>query len=194
MFEIVTYGDSPVTLDDLKTHLKIPTTFTTLDAYFTKLLKACTLYGEKYTAREFRANTWKYLADEFPYQAFVLRRSPVASVTSITYLQSDNVTVGTVTASDYYLINKQQHAEIWRDDDTDWPVDVSTRKQSVIVEFVTELYAKASDTIEQAIKEHATMMYYNRGECEDCSASAVKEGAKRYGIDKYYDQFRVSRV
>ena len=80
---------SPVTKDAMKAYLKV--TNTKDDLIIQSMIDACTKWGEKYTGRDFRAITWKLLLDCFPASTrILLKRDPVASVTSIIHLVDDS--------------------------------------------------------------------------------------------------------
>ena len=63
VYELKTQGIVPLSLADMKTYLKV--TSTSDDALITTLLAAATSWGELYTAREFRVNTWLLFLNEF---------------------------------------------------------------------------------------------------------------------------------
>ena len=175
---------SPVTKKDMKAYLKV--TNTKDDDLIQSMIDACTKWGEKYTGRDFRAITWKLLLDCFPASTrILLKRDPVATITSIKHLVDDVLT--TVDSSIYYLKKNTQNSEILLLEDQDWPTDTDNREQSITVEFVTTGYV-CQDNIINAIKQHVAYMYYNRGDCDTDSS------AKQSGVRLIYGQFRITRV
>ena len=82
IYELVSFGTSPVSLDKMKTFLKI--TNDSEDDLIKALIDSATQWGEKYTGREFRANKWNRrdsflgfellgAGDEFVHAAVALR-------------------------------------------------------------------------------------------------------------------------
>jgi len=154
------------------------------DAMINLLIDSATEFGEKYTGREFRANTWKLLLDLFG-DRITLNRNPVASIATVKHLVSDSLV--TVASSVYYLKDGVQCAEILLKENQAWPTDTDDREQAIEIIFVTEAY-RSDKNIDIAILEHVAFMYSNRGDC------TVKDSAKSSGATSFYDQFRISRV
>jgi len=195
----------------MKSFLKVTTT--TEDTLIQALIDSATEWGEKYTGREFRANTWELLLDafsdfgnsseRFQYQyvssnlaygcgrfateRIELKRDPVDTITDIMYLNDASGT-STVSVADYYLKKLTQSSEILLFDDKDWPTDVAEREQAITVLFVTKAY-RCLNEIQNAIKLHVSNLYTNRGDC-----SCTELNAKESGATLFYDQFRISRV
>ncbi len=208
VYELISFGVSPVTLADMKTFLKI--TNTAEDTLLQTFIDSATQWGEKYTGREFRANQWELLLDSFSdfgnsskqfhveyegislFQAAIeterieLKRDPVDIVNSITHL-IDAAPV-TVTNTDYYLKKLTQSSEILLFDDKDWPTDTDDREQAIKVTFTTKAYRCLSEII-NAIKLHVSNLYTNRGDCPDSDNSGKESGATMF-----YDQFRIQRI
>ena len=184
VYELIAKGAVPVSLDDMKAYMKV--TSSADDDLITMMLNAATIWGENYTGREFRANTWALLLDEFS-DRICLRRDPVASITSVEYLVLDVLT--TIVNTTYYLKKNVQNSEVLLSEDQDWPDDLDDREQSIAITFVTESYRYCSDSIMNGIKRHVAWWYANRGDCSECS-----DAAKQSSVQLIYDQFRISRV
>ena len=215
IYQLSSFGPSPVTLEDMKTYLKV--TSTVEDILIQTLIDSATEFGEKYTGREFRANTWELLLDAFSdfdnsserfqhehignhasvgvhsghFVRFTdrieLKRDPVDTVTSITYLDDAGGT-STVPDVDFYLKKNTQSSEILLFDDKNFPTDIAEREQAISVLFVTKAY-RCINEIVNSIKLHVSNLYTNRGDCKDSKEAAVDSGAVLF-----YDQFRISRV
>lgn len=183
-YDLTSAGADPVSLADMKLYLK-KSSDTTDDTLITALITAAVWYGEKYTGREFRANTWKLLRDAFATR-MTLNRSPVDTITAVKYLKAGSLV--TVSNTVYYLKELTQCVEILLDTDQEWPTDEDEREQVIEIIFVTKAYARAAELINAAIKMHVAYMYYNRGDCTDAEAG-LKSGA-----DHSYNTFRISRV
>ena len=184
VYELIGKGAVPVSLDDMKAYMKV--TSDADDDLITMMLNAATVWGENYTGREFRANTWTQLLDEFS-DRICIRRDPVKSITSVEYLVADVLT--TITNLTYYLKKNVQNSEILLAEDEDWPGDLDDREQGIKITFVTESYRYCSDSIMNGVKRHVAWWYANRGDCSDCD-----NAAKQSSVQLIYDQFRISRV
>lgn len=79
-------SEEPLTLDEAKAHLRVESTDD--DALITALIVAAREQAESITARALCTQTWELVLDAFP-EACVLRHSPVQSVTSVDYLDTD---------------------------------------------------------------------------------------------------------
>ena len=212
VYQIDTFGSAPVTLAEMKSFLKV--TSTADDTLIQALINSATEWGEKYTGREFRANTWDLLLDafsdigntskrfqveherfhshnyvnsDFETERIELKRDPVDTITSIIYL-NDTGGSTTVPSTDYYLKKLTQSSEILLLEDKNWPTDVLNREQTITVKFVTKSY-RCTNEIRDAIRLHVSNLYTNRGDCPDSKNAAIDSGAIMI-----YDQFRISRV
>lgn len=186
-YTLTTPGTSPLTLDDAKDWMKVDVT--TDDALIQSLIDAATEWGQKYTTRDFSANTWTML-DDFFTDPIELRRSPVASITSVKHLVSDVLT--TVSADVYYLKKKTQFSEILTNTDESWPTNTDDREQAIEVVFVSGPVA-CQDQVITALARHVAFMYQNRGDCE-CAATQVEDAAGASGAKQLYDLLRIPRI
>lgn len=183
LYVLKTPGTVPVDVAVMKAYMKVTTTAD--DGLITSMLSAATTWGENYTGREFRANTWTLLTDVFADRV-CLDRAPVATITTVKYLVDTVLT--TIANTVYYLKKNLQFAEILLQEDQSWPTDLDDREHGIEIEFVTESY-RDIDAIATAIKRHVSYWYSNRGDCSDCKTAA--EGS---GVAMIYDQFRIDRV
>ena len=189
-YELQSAGADPVSLADMKLHLKA-TSSTTDDALITALILAATEHGEMYSGREFKANTWKLFLDTFS-NPMVLKRSPVDTITSVKYLVSDVLT--TVASSVYYLKQLTQGAEILLNDGQDWPTDEDDREQVIEIEFVTKAYVRGAALIDLGIKRHVQYVYMNRGDCEGDVVGSIFNTGEKSGANTTYGNFRILRI
>lgn len=188
-YDLTSAGSDPVSLADMKTYLKVPGSAD--DTLITALITVATEYGEKYTGREFRANTWKLLLDAFSTR-IVLNRMPVDSITSVKYLKATVLTA--VVDSTYYLKELVSCAQILLNVDKEWPTDIDEREQGVEIIFDTKKYTRSDKMIDLAIKTHVAYVYYNRGDCPSDAPGAIFATGKKSGADSLYNTFRISRV
>lgn len=81
----------PISLAEARLHLRIDESVTNEDALVQSLVTATRQWGENFTGRAFITQTWQEKLDRFCGR-LVLPKAPVASVTSITYLDTTGAT------------------------------------------------------------------------------------------------------
>lgn len=98
---------SVLTLDEVKLHCRI-TTGTSEDALLTALIASATEWTQRYLRRALIRQTWEQRADYWPASGvFLLNWLPVASITSLVYLDQSGATQ-TVDAGSYQLIRSSE--------------------------------------------------------------------------------------
>lgn len=90
----------PLTLAEAKLHCRVDGSDE--DALITALIVAAREQAEHETGRALVTQTWELVHDVFP-EAFVLRRAPIQSVTSLKYLDSATGAEQTLDPADYLL-------------------------------------------------------------------------------------------
>lgn len=186
LYELTTAGTIPVTLVETKAYLKVDAS--TDDALITSMINAATLFGEKYTGRDFRVNTWTMRQNDFDPR-MCLRRSTIATITSIKYRVA---TVETEVASSvYYLKNSHEFGEALLLADQEWPTDGDFGTEgiegTVVTIFVTAI-PKSIEQIRVALFRHIAALYQNRGDC------GLKASVSSSGANLLYDPIRISRI
>lgn len=193
----------PVTLAIFKEFLKLDPDDDSQDTLLTMFLSAATVYAEKLTKRNFIQRTYTTFRDFFPvpgqnegyYPAgiipagvsgisfitdnvgFEIRKSPLVSVTSVTYTDLDN-DAQTVSSSIYYNSVELDYSEVLTSPDQDWPEDAVKKLQNIVITFVCGMSEDAATFLTEhanlvnALLMHATMMYQNRGDCGACGIKA----------------------
>lgn len=184
-YDLLSEGSSPLTLADVKNYLKVPVINTVDDDLINLMISAATQWGEKYTGREFRVNSWALLIDFFDCPIRV-RRNPISVITSIERMVDGNFVV--IPVEVYYEKKLTQFSEILLADGQDWPNDTDEREQAIKVTFDTEIY-RCKDLIEQGLLRHVAYWYRNRGDCADCAEAAILSG-----VSGIYDSFTIARV
>lgn len=127
-----------------------PSTNTTSDPLLNVLIASARATAEQYLHRLLVAQTLDAYFDEFPNKApyeFVL--PPLATVTSITYVDTDGATQ-TLDASVYSVDAKSKPARISRAYDQSWP-DTRVQNNAVTIRFVAGYGAAAA--VPQCIKQ-----------------------------------------
>lgn len=141
-----------VTAEDLAVHSRID--LAGEDSYLEKLLDAGEADAEEYTCRKFLTQTWDQYFDGFE-DPVCLRYPPLASVTSVEYVDPDGDTQ--TLSTDVYEVGSQLGiGAVRRKVDQDWP-DTQSHEDVVTVRFVCG-YGDPEDVderIKQAIRVHA---------------------------------------
>ena len=190
LYTPVSFGASPVSLDDMKTYLAIPLTNTTQDDFVQNLIDACTYWGMDYTGREFMVNEYTLTEDYFETRSSI-RRNPVDTIDSVKYTDT-NGDEQTVDSSWYYLKNGVQLSEMLLDSKYDWPDDVIEREQSIVIQFKTKAIPENKLAMAiAAIKRHVAYMFANRGDCGECGDCS---GADAANVEFLYNMFRIARI
>jgi len=189
LYTLTTAGTHPLTLPEVKQALKLSTTKD--DDFLTLLMSTVLFYGERYSGRDFRPNVWTLLLDAFESR-ICLRKSEVATITSVKYYDQTSTPVQqTVASSVYYLKKSPTWSEILLPTDQVWPTDVDNLQTEHRIEiiFTTVVPPLYEDASKQALLKHITYLYQNRGDNE------TPENAVRIsGAAMLYDQFRIARI
>jgi uncharacterized phiE125 gp8 family phage protein len=83
----------PVSLAEIKLHLKLNATVTTEDSLLAALIVAAREYGETFMHRALSLQTWDEKLSGFPCDGVLwLPKAPLVSVTSVTYVDTAGVT------------------------------------------------------------------------------------------------------
>ncbi|MEE9223041.1 MAG: head-tail connector protein [Nitrosomonadaceae bacterium] len=182
----------PVLLATAKNYLKV--TSGADDALITILIGAATGYAEGFTRRDFITREYETFRDFFSNSVsegyytfgenpvlgaalvndtgnvgFELRRSPLQTVETITYLL--NNVLKPVFASTFYNTIETDYSEVLTVDNASWPDDADRRLQSITITFKTGFGDSDTDMpswVTEGILQHVANMYRNRGDCSAC--------------------------
>lgn len=125
----------PVTLDEVKDHLRI-TDSTDHDSQLIGLITASREWIESYTGRALVQQTWKYYLQDWPVgDEFELPFPPLQSVMSIKYTDSDD-TQTTWDSGDYEVDTDSEPGRIILAYGETWPSTTLHPKNPIEVEFV----------------------------------------------------------
>ena len=163
----------PVSLADVKEHLRLDQTDTSQDDYLTFLIQAAGDFCEEYTSRTL-INTGFRTFRNFFAGSIELRRSPFVQLDAFEYSVD-----GTFTAVDsavYYTTQEIDFSKIILKNNSNYPSDGDEILQLVRIDF-TAGYGDDSSSIPQklrlAILNHIAALYENRGDCDNCSCADV---------------------
>lgn len=158
----------PLTLSEAKSHGIIQTAAD--DAFVTSLIQAARECCERVTERALITQTWKLVLDRFPRNIYGsdapmrLPRPPLASVTSITYVDTDGTTQ-TWASSNYLVDTDSEPGRVAPAVNAAWPV--SRAQQGAVTVTYVAGYGAASavpEEIKQRLRNYVAYCYEHRGE------------------------------
>ena len=179
----------PITLTEAKSNLGIDDTLQ--DTEITRYIKVAREKVEKYLGVSLVTQTWKLTLDRFPTD-IELKKTPVASVTSIKYYDSDNA-LQTLSSATYYLDNKGENARHWilEEADSNWP-DTYSRVNAVEVLYVSGKADSAVDEdIQQAIHEIVKVLVTLSNPVDGIT---IPTKAIKWIMDDYLSDTRMLRI
>lgn len=164
----------PVTRAEAKSHLRVD--FEEDDTLIDVLIEAARQHAEDYTQRRFITQTWTQTFPEFE-DVMLLSGSPLQSITTVTYLDKDNVSQ-TLSTDIYDVDTTRNPGAMRRTRDQSWPATYPSWN-AVVVTYVAGYGAAASAVpaaIKQAMLMHIGHMYENRESSIDRMIMAVPMG------------------
>lgn len=155
----------PMTLDELKTRLRITTCH--FDSELQDLLKSARTTIENETNRKLITQTVEMYIEDFPglYGPIEIRLAPIQSITHIKYYDQDDV-LQTYSSGNYYTDLNSTPPRIVLEDSQQWPETELYRPNKVIVTMQAGYGATAASVpaaARLAIVEYCRM---NREGCE----------------------------
>jgi uncharacterized phiE125 gp8 family phage protein len=153
----------PVSLETAKDHLRV--THNDEDDYISLLITAARKHVEDFTGRALITQTWDQWFDRFPYggDAESVVKSPIQSVTSVTYVDINGATQ-TLSTSVYVVDTDSNPALFYLAYNQTWPTFREQRK-AIKIRFVAgygDTEASVPAPITQAVMHLVAHMYENR--------------------------------
>jgi uncharacterized phiE125 gp8 family phage protein len=142
----------PVTVAEAKTFLRID--HDSEDDALDRQISVAASWCQERIDRQFMLATYRMYLDRFPTCAIILRRPPLKTLSSITYVDGDGVTQP-LAANQYKVSNGRSPVVIWPAYECYWPT-ARTEQESVQVNFIAG-YDTAADVpagIREAICLH----------------------------------------
>lgn len=172
-----------VSQTEAKLHLKVDTTAD--NDLIDDLIDAAQDTVQNFTNRKLSSETWYYYLDEFPNGDIILPFSPVTSITSVKYYDTNNDQQTLTADTDYYIDIKDEPARIR--DIEGWP-GVYDRPDAVVVEYITG-YSTGTNAIPLPLKQAVLVliadMYENRVDTPRERFSTWKALANPYRVFHY---------
>lgn len=148
----------PIAVSDLR---DFPLRLNTVDddPSILALIKAATIYGQKYTKRQFVTSTWEYRLDRFPCYEIELPTPPLSSVTFVKYYDTGG-TLQTLSSTLYTVDTYKEPGVIYPGYSLTWPTTQDI-ENAVVVRFVAGYGAASAvpETIKTALKRYVKMQY-----------------------------------
>lgn len=176
-------AEEPVTADEAKANCRV--THAAEDSQFTRWVKAATKYAEGHTNRRFVTQSVRLVVDDFPCgssrEPIEIPVAPVASVSSVTYVNVSGVTTALVANTDYLAWLGHSPPLVYPAPGKVWPTTQAERRGRVSVTFVAGYGARSAvpDPIKAAIEMTVTYWYENRGDAKDPTELGLPAGARR---------------
>ena len=173
----------PLSLNEVKTHLKVETSVPDDDGLITSLITAARGHAERITGRALMTQTWRLKLDQFPRWRgpIEIPLPPLQSVTSVTYRDANDAPQ-TWTASNYVV---DAPAGPYATDGRVYPAfqieypETVDRQDAVTVEFVAGY--GTDDDVPIQLKQGLLLMighwYEHRESVSEVALSDIPQGA-----------------
>lgn len=185
----------PLTINEVKEHLKMNISETVEDALLKILMKTVTAYAEKYTKRDFITRTYETLRDSFG-DDLEIRRNPVQSVTKVEYLQ--DAAFVEVSTDIYFLTASNSYPRLALEEGQAWPTDEDARAQAVKITFKAgygNTLSNVPDSLREGLLQHIAALYENRGDCScDFADTNAVQKLLPIGTRLIYDMYRIRSI
>lgn len=163
---LVAPATTPISLDFMKSYLKIDPSVTTDDDLITTLINAATLFFEDYTNYILINTGFRTYADFF-FMQYELRRAVFNTLDAFEY--SVDGTFQAVPNTNYYTTQETQYSLLIFNDWTSMPQDKDDKRQTVRIDFTAGYGDTQNDIpadIQIGLAQIVTYFYENRGDCE----------------------------
>ena len=183
-FEITTQSTVPLlTTAEAKSHLRVDTTAD--DTLIDNLVKAARESAEVYTNRFFIDTTLTLKGDKWSDIEYLFK-SPVRSISSIKYYDSDNA-LQTLATSVYLLDNSHQPSRVTLDEGESFP-NLASRANAIEVVYGVG-YGNAASDVPEAIRQAVLLtvghFYQNREDVVVGRIASQLPMAAKYLLDQY---------
>lgn len=179
--------EEPLTLDEAKKQVEVPTALTDHDQLLNSLIVASRQYVERYLNRQLVTATWNLFLDRFPcgLDPILIPYAPLQSITSITYLDGTGATQ-TWTSSEYRVSTSREPGRVVPAYTYTYPTTRCTT-DAVTVRFVAG-YGDAS-AVPTAIKQAMLLLISHWFENRSAVGSVGNEVA--FSLNALLESYRV---
>lgn len=180
--------NKPLTLTEVKNHLRLDVADTSEDDYLNFLINAVALFGEKYTKKDFITRTYETYRDNFC--DLEIRKSPIQAVSTVERLVDDVLTEVPTTV--WFVTKSNTYPHLSLKVDQSWPTDTDDREQAIKITFTAGLGDDATDIpgdYKNAMLAHIAFIYENRGDCEENDGEIERLIPKSTKL--FYDKIRI---
>ncbi len=172
---IVTNATSePVTLDELKHHLRLSTVDTSEDTLLNSLIVVARSMAENYTKRQFLPAQWRMVLENFPGATGLIElpRPPLTTLACgtstgviVTYIKDTTIVDDstTIPSTVFAIDMDSEPGRIYPIYDNEWPSCVTDQKKDAVQITYISGYATVPEPIKLWIKMKAGDLYENRG-------------------------------
>ena len=178
-----------VAIADVRRHVNLGASNTDHDSVLTLLMARARIYCENFTNRQLVSATYALTIDGFPIgrEKLYLPKSPIQSITSVAYLDSDGASQ-TLSSAAYRLTSNRDPGYLTLAYGYNWP---TTRAVSDAVTITFVAGYGAIGTVPEAIKQAIMLLighwFANRGDNAELQWNTV-----RWGVHALLDQYRVA--
>jgi uncharacterized phiE125 gp8 family phage protein len=173
-------ASEPVTLAEVKLHLRLESDYTTEDDALDRYIQAAREYCEGFQRRAYISTTYEMYLDSFPAgDAIKIPVNPLISVTSVNYYDTDD-TEATMSSDDYLVETDNYESQISLKYGKNWPSTTLRPHRGVIVTFVAGYGADATYTPE-SVKQSVLLLVgdYYANRCAGNASKSTIEAVER---------------
>ncbi|HEY9060953.1 MAG TPA: head-tail connector protein [Pseudobacteroides sp.] len=161
---ITPIATEPITLTEVKRHLRLDLDDTSEDDQLNKWIISAREYGETYTRRAFGTQTRELTLNNFPCASYIeIPKPPLQAITSITYKDS-NGTVKTMPDTDYIVDIDNEPGKVVLGYSKSWPVFTPYPINAVRIRFVCGYNGDIPSCFKDAMLFHVGLFYKYRDE------------------------------
>jgi len=174
LLRIADATSEPVTLDELKHHLRLSTVATAEDTLLNSLIVVSRNMAENYMKRQILPAKWKLVLEDFPGATGIIElpRPPLSTLKNgdstgitVTYIKDTTIVDDSTTfpSTAYAIDMNNQPGRIYPYYDNEWPSCVTDQKKDAVQITYISGYATVPEPIKLWITMKAGDLYENRG-------------------------------
>lgn len=158
----------PVSLAEIKSHLRLSTSTGAEDDLLNGFIKAAREQAENKMKRAVMQQTWKLVIDDFPSNDdyIELPKPPLSTISSaVTITYNDTAGASTTLGATAYTVDTDSEpGRVFLASTNEWPSCVSTARNSVQIQYITGATSATDvpESIKAWIKLRVASMYENR--------------------------------